>query len=215
VTTTPPLGVPARPLRRDAAENRQRILAAAETVFADHGLEAGVEEVARAAGVGMGTLYRRFPTKDALVAELVGELLGEVAAAARRALADFDGRGLARFLRATAERHAAHRGCLPRLWDEPRAREQVLEIRGLIAELLADAQAHGEVRPDVTVTDISVLLWAVRGVIESSRESAPDAWRRHLSLMLLGLAPSPEPLDGEPLSVDQVDRAAVAGRPAT
>lgn len=193
MTTTLPVGVPARPLRRDAAENRQRILAAAGTVFAEHGLDAGVEEVARAAGVGMGTLYRRFPTKDAHA----------------------DGRGLHRFLRATAERQAAHRGCLPRLWDEPGAEGLALEIRGLIAELLADAQAHGEVRSELSVTDISVLLWAVRGVIETGCEAAPEAWRRHLSVVLLGLAPSPEPLDGEPLSAEQVGRVGKARRAVT
>ncbi|MCW2744868.1 MAG: TetR family transcriptional regulator [Mycobacterium sp.] len=215
MTTTLPVGVPARPLRRDAAENRQRILAAAATVFAEHGLDAGVEEVARAAGVGMGTLYRRFPTKDALVTELVVELLSEVADEARSALAHADGRGLHRFLRATAERQAAHRGCLPRLWDESGAEGLALEIRGLIAELLADAQAHGEVRSELSVTDISVLLWAVRGVIETGREAAPEAWRRHLSVVLLGLAPSPEPLDGEPLSAEQVGRVGKARRAVT
>ncbi|MDQ1718021.1 MAG: hypothetical protein QOE89_1974, partial [Pseudonocardiales bacterium] len=64
--------IAARPLRRDAAENRERLLDAAIQVFAEHGLDAGVDEVARVAGVGTGTLYRRFPTKQALIDELVG-----------------------------------------------------------------------------------------------------------------------------------------------
>ena len=77
---------PTKTLRRDAAQNRQRLLDAAEQVFAERGLEASVDEVARVAGVGMGTLYRRFPTKEALIAELVRELLEDVLLLARSSL---------------------------------------------------------------------------------------------------------------------------------
>ena len=107
----------ARPLRKDAAENRERLLQAAAQVFAEQGLEASVEEVARVAGVGMGTLYRRFPTKEALIAELVAQLQQEFIDDARRAMQVPDGFGLETFLHDAARRQASHRGCLPRLWN--------------------------------------------------------------------------------------------------
>jgi AcrR family transcriptional regulator len=76
----------AKVLRRDAAENRQRVLDAAAAVFSERGLDVGVDEIARAAGVGTGTLYRRFPTKDALISELVRQLLADLVALADSAL---------------------------------------------------------------------------------------------------------------------------------
>jgi AcrR family transcriptional regulator len=103
-----------RPLRRDAAENRQRLLDAAAQVFAEHGLDAGVEEIARVAGVGMGTLYRRFPSKDALIAALVRDVLDTLLTLADEACLRTDGSGLEYFLESASAYQAAHRGCLPR-----------------------------------------------------------------------------------------------------
>src|ERR1700755_2325810 len=108
-----------RPLRRDAEQNRRRLLDAAAEVFAEHGLEAGVDEIARVAGVGMGTLYRRFPTKDALIEELVRELLVEMLQAARDAHREPDGGGLVTFLYAIGTQQASGLGFLPRVWSTP------------------------------------------------------------------------------------------------
>src|SRR6202167_4568457 len=127
-----------RPLRRDAEQNRQRLLDAAADVFAEHGLEASVEEIARAAGVGMGTLYRRFPTKDALIEELVHELLADVVRDARTALERRDGSGLEAFLHAASAHQASQRGCLARLWGASIAPDLMREVRDLIAALLVD-----------------------------------------------------------------------------
>src|ERR1700748_562262 len=107
-----------RPLRRDAEQNRQRLLDAAADVFAEHGLEASVEEIARAAGVGMGTLYRRFPTKDALISALVHDVLRTILKIAQEATERPDGTGLESFLAGQSAYQAAHRGCLPRLWND-------------------------------------------------------------------------------------------------
>src|ERR1700750_1681329 len=106
-----------RPLRRVAEQNRQRLLDAASEVFAEHGLEASVEEIARAAGVGMGTLYRRFPTKDALIDALVHEVLSTMLGLAQEGTGRSDGTGLEYFLEAASAYQAAHRGCLQRLWN--------------------------------------------------------------------------------------------------
>src|ERR1700759_2475171 len=101
-----------RALRRDAAENRKRILDAAGRVFAEHGLDGSVEEVARVAGVGMGTLYRRFPTKQALIDELVGEARRGLLARARAAAEYSDGTGLEVLLVSAGALQAEQLGCL-------------------------------------------------------------------------------------------------------
>jgi len=208
---------PGRPLRRDAAENRERLLAAANQVFAEHGLAASVDEVAQAAGVGMGTLYRRFPSKQALIDALVASLRHELLRLARAAQQHQDGSGLARLLHAAGELQAAQPACLQRLWRnsevEPAA---VAEIRQIFAELLADAQRHGMVRPDVTSTDISLVVWSMVGVIATTGAVAPTAWRRHLELLLAGLRPGGQPaaeFAEPPLTADAA--AEIAGRPAS
>jgi AcrR family transcriptional regulator len=193
-----------RPLRRDAAQNRERMLAAASQVFDAQGLDAGVEEVARVAGVGMGTLYRRFPTKDALIDALVGEVLAAMIRLAGEAISRPEGTGLEYFLEAASAHQAEHRGCLPRLWRHTDNR-MVREARGLIATLLADAKRHRRVRQDLTSTDLTIVLWSTCGVIETTRSVAPDAWRRHLDLLLAGMRPSAEDLSHQPLSPAEVD----------
>jgi AcrR family transcriptional regulator len=194
-----------RPLRRDAAANRQRVLDAAALVFATHGIDASVDEIARVAGVGMGTLYRRFPTKDALIAALVQDVLDRMQALASEAATRSDGTGLEFFLAASSAYQAQHRGCLPRLWATGTDHEFVERLRRSVADLLQDAQAHGRVRREVTPTDLTVLMWSVRGVIETTREVAPDAWQRHLDILIAGLRPTSEPLRHSPLSRRQVD----------
>jgi AcrR family transcriptional regulator len=194
-----------RPLRRDAEQNRQRLLDAASVVFAGQGLEAGVEEIARAAGVGMGTLYRRFPTKEALIAALVHDVMTAMLDLARRGNARPGGTGLEYFLEGAGAVQAAHRGCLPRLWSAGTEHESVTEIRSLVAALLDDARQHGRVRADVTITDLAMVLWSLRGVIETTGGSAPEAWRRHLDILIAGLRPAAEPLPHPPVSRAQLE----------
>jgi AcrR family transcriptional regulator len=195
----------AKGLRRDAAANRQRLLDAARDVFARHGLDAGVEEVARVAGVGIGTLYRRFPTKDALIGALVRELLEDVLAHARTARAMPDGQGLEHFLYACGGAAASQSGCLARLWNDPETAALKDDCRTLIAELLRDAQTHGQVRLDATQGDVDLIFWSLRGVIEASKETGEQAWRRHLAITIAGLRPSPVRLAHPALSEQQVE----------
>jgi AcrR family transcriptional regulator len=180
---------PARKPRRDALRNRRRVLDAADAVFAEQGLDAGVEDVARAAGVGVGTLYRRFPTKEALIAELVREVLTAMVTAAEEARDVPDGRGFEQFIEVAAAAQASHRGCLGRLWAEMSASELRAECRAMVAELLTTARAAGRIREDATAADIDLLFWSLRGVLEATRGTQPDAWRRHVELMLAGLRP--------------------------
>jgi AcrR family transcriptional regulator len=192
-------------LRRDAAANRARLLDAAEEVFAVQGFDAGVEQIVRAAGVGMGTLYRRFPTKDALVSALVVELLERMIDVAEEAHAIPDGKGLEYFLQRSTVCQAMHPGCLPRLWDPDADGAAVRRLRSEVARLLADAKAHGRARPELTDTDITMVMWAMRGVVATTRDIAPGAWRRHLDIVLAGLRPAAAPLVHGPISRAQLD----------
>jgi AcrR family transcriptional regulator len=197
-----------KPLRRDAAHNRDLLLAAAGEVFDAHGLDASVAEVARVAGVGMGTLYRRFPTKDALIEALVEEVLGATNRLAREAADQPDGAGLEFFLESSGAYWAEHPGCLPRLWDTDH--EMIRTARRLIAALLVDAKKHDRVRQDLTSTDITMVMWSTRGIQESTRTLAPDAWRRHLDLLIAGMRPAADDFPHRPVAQAQLD-----GKPST
>jgi AcrR family transcriptional regulator len=199
-----------RPLRRDAQQNRQRLLDAAAEVFAQRGLEAGVEEIARVAGVGIGTLYRRFPTKDALICALVHDVMTTFLRLAREATECSAGTGLESFLEAVSAYQAAHLGVLPRLWNVSSEHDSMEETRRLVAALLDDAKANGRVRADLASTDLTIVLWSIRGVIETTRGVAPGAWRRHLDILIAGLRPAAAPLPHQALSQRDVDSVIAA-----
>jgi AcrR family transcriptional regulator len=194
-----------RPLRRVAEQNRRRLLEAAAEVFAAHGLEASVEEIARTAGVGMGTLYRRFPTKDALISALVHDVLTSMLEIAQEGTRRPGGTGLEYFLEAASAYQSGHRGCLARLWNAGLEHELVQEVRRLIDAMLTEAKRHGRVRADVTSADVTIALWAVRGIIETTQGRAPEAWRRHLDVYIAGLRPSADPLPDRELSREKLD----------
>ncbi len=161
-------------------------------------------DVAGAAGVGMGTLYRHFPSKEALVEALVSDVLETTIALARDAAGRGDGTGLEHFLRESSAFQAEHLGCLPKLWMTDH--HLVQTARELIAGLLSEAQAHGRVRQDLRSTDISLALWSIRGVLETTGPNAPEAWKRHLDLLIAGMRPTDAQLAQRPLSQNQVDR---------
>ncbi|MCW2747786.1 MAG: HTH-type transcriptional regulator, partial [Nocardioidaceae bacterium] len=192
-------------LRRDAAENRQRLLDAASQVFAEHGLDGSVDEVARVAGVGMGTLYRRFPTKEALIGELVRQLLEELVALARQSLTVADGCGLEQYLFELAAAQNTQRGCLAKLWNDDESVAIKNECHDLIGELLIDAQAHQRIRADANLSDIDILLWSLPGVIATAKDSGDAAWRRHVAIFLAGLRPTEVPLNEPALTLDQAN----------
>jgi AcrR family transcriptional regulator len=200
----------AAPLRRDAAANRERILAAAVEVFSASGADAGVDEIARRAGVGVGTLYRRFPTKEALVQAIGARLLRDLAEVARESLDAAPDAGLAAFLRGAGELQACHAGCLWQLWSSgPESDDNRAELREALQLLLTRAQRSGAVRPGLAYEDIWMLVWSLAGVVESVRDVDPQLWRRTLEIILLGLKPSPDPLHQPPLrpgGLDEVSR---------
>jgi AcrR family transcriptional regulator len=197
------------PLRRDAEANRRRILAAAAEAFARQGLDVPVDEIARRAGVGMGTLYRRFPTKAALVEAIFEEHLDRLAALAEQALLDDDPwRGLAGFIERTVALQAENRGFAAimavHLRDEQLLTGARRRVTPVVTRLIERAQAAGVLRPDVVHEDISVLFWTSARVVDATRDVAPEFWRRHLSLSLDGLRPAgATPLPHPPLTPAQ------------
>ncbi|MDT2006674.1 TetR/AcrR family transcriptional regulator [Rhodococcus opacus] len=191
-------------LRRDAAENRQRLLDAAAAMFSARGFDVGVDEIARGAGVGVGTLYRRFPTKDALISALVRQVLEDFVALAHEALSTPEGEGLEQVLYGTGAILASNRGCLSRMWNDDETTILRDEYRRKLFELLAGAKQHGRIREDATDADLDLIFWSVRGVVGTTRGVADTGWRRILAVMIAGLRPGAERLDVPPMSTDQV-----------
>ena len=178
-----------RPMRADARRNRERILDSAREVFAEDGADAQIDDVARRAGVGVGTVYRHFPTKEALVAELVREKFRLLAAGAERAL-QRDGEPFAVFadmLResgAACAQDAAFQHALSAVGEQAWAQSQAErdELNVLIGQLLQRAQSAGSMRPDILPTDIGMLMCGVTATM--AYQGPGFDWRRHLELSI-------------------------------
>ncbi|MCW2495624.1 TetR/AcrR family transcriptional regulator [Jatrophihabitans sp.] len=180
----------ASPLRRDAAANRERLITAALDVFNSDGLDAGVEQIAQRAGVGVGTLYRRFPTKEALIDYLVEELLDGMTERAETARSIPGGHGLEHYVRDLADKLSAYRGCLSRMWGEDNGRDHT-ELRRRISVLLREAKSAGVMRAEVTRDDITTVVWSLRGIIESAGEDSASTCQRHLDYVFAGMRTDP------------------------
>lgn len=194
-----------RPLRRDAARNHGLVVAAAREVLVQHGTDASMELIASRAGVGVGTLYRCFPNKEALVEEVAGQLLGDLVEEARSAIGLPDGGGLEAFVLSLGRWLSEHRGYADKVLGPTKA-SHVEQLRDIIGQLLQQARQAGRVAPEVALGDVMALVWALRGVVETSGAVAPDAWRRFAALHLAGLR-APGPLDSlPPVDRDQLVR---------
>jgi AcrR family transcriptional regulator len=190
---------PSRPLRRDAELNLERILVAAQDAFAEGGCDVSMEQIATRAGVGVGTLYRRFPNKEILLAAIV-----ETAGARARQLAETvlaecaPAAGIFEFMRRCVGIPSSLRALVSL---SPRLAETHLTMVALIAppvdQLLARARAAGAIRTDVTFSDIAVILMSVRSVEDRCGEKQGE---RHLELLIDGLAPTTSTLPHRPLS---------------
>ena len=185
-----------RALRADAQRNLGRILTAAREIFAEQGVEASVADVAERAGVGTATIFRRFPTKDDLLAAVVEERLAETAEFARKAARSKDPRqGLKRLMSRGIESYLRDR-CFGEMtgtavFDKPRLHELKQEVGAAIEELLCRAKEAGAVRRDVSATDIFMLFFAVASAAQKQGPAASGAWHRYLDIVLDGLRPPP------------------------
>ena len=187
VTST--LGETERPLRADARRNRERILQSARAAFAESGADAQIDDVARHAGVGVGTVYRHFPTKQALLTELVRQTFRLFTEWAREAL-EAGGEPFALIeglLRRIAETAAGDAGVQYALAssDAQAARSEAQaeqdELIAVIAELIERARRAGTIRPGIEATDIAMLIC---GVVSAMGPRPGFDWRRHLDLVI-------------------------------
>jgi AcrR family transcriptional regulator len=181
-----------RPLRRDAERNRQRILDAARVVFAERGLSGSHDDIAREAGVGVGTVYRRFPDKEQLIDALFEARIEEIADVARATADHADPwEGLVGFLMRTQELQSEDRGLKEILLGGTRGAERAVAARSLIApladQILRRAKDAGVLRSDLELTDLPLIQLAIGTIAESSRDTAPEVWRRMMTLVIDGL----------------------------
>ena len=190
-------------LRADAERNRERIVAAAQEVFAEWGLNAALEKIARRAGVGIATLYRRFPTRANLIAASLERKMADYAAAAEQALDGPDPWASFCWL---VNRFCAMQAADASLQDPMTMRfpasspAEELRSRALqsLEALIQRARRQGTLRSDFVAGDLSMLLHANAGVVAATRDSAPETWRRFTSYMIdacrserLGSRPEP------------------------
>jgi AcrR family transcriptional regulator len=205
---------PERPLRADAERNRLRILVAAEQLFAERGLDVAMDDIAAAAGVGIGTVYRRFPDRDALIDALFEDKLGDVERIALDALRIADPwDAFEAFMRAVSALHARDRGLKEAMLSDHRGAERAKLARETIAPLgemlLSRAQQAGVVRPDLTTADVPLLHFAIGFIAEKTREASPDAWQRLLAIVLDGLKAERgelTPLEGAPVALEDIPK---------
>jgi AcrR family transcriptional regulator len=178
-----------RPLRRDAREHRDKLIAAAQREFAARGVDASLEKIARDAGVAIGTLYRHFPTRlDLLLAALRPRLQEFLDGAAAALEMDDPWDGFVCYLENLFAVQAGDRGFNDFLSRRFPGNAETEHIHDLMCEqietVLMRAQKAGKARPDITRADIVNLIWSNGRIIDATSAKAPMAWRRQLYLML-------------------------------
>lgn len=176
-------------LRADAERNRLAVIKAAQQVFAEQGIEAPLEEVAARAGVGIATLYRRFPTRHELVVAALTERIAQYLEISERALAAEDPwRGFSGFVEEVCVLQADDRGLSDLLFMALSASETVERLRRLAQSrttaLIERGKAAGVLRPDLVDDDLRLMLLGQAAIVRVTSKDAPDAWRRYVALML-------------------------------
>jgi len=200
-----------KPLRADAERNRRLVLDAAAAAFAEHGLEVGVAEIARRAGVGRGTMFRRFPTKEHLIAAIVVDRMDQAGARGRELFADPNpDAALFELLASMVDAAQTDRALFEAVGDTFLANADIrvahAELIGVLDQLLRRAQDAGTVRDDVGALD---LLMMFKGVCEAARPFSVDVAARQLELVRAALRPvaASERLSGRPPTLDDMERA--------
>lgn len=177
--------------RVDAQRNRERLLDATRRLFAEHGVDVPVREIAGEAGVGIATLYRHFPTRDGLVDAVLEDAFDALIADGEWALEQGDAWvGFTGLVERTLERCARDRGLRDAFETErgrTRAAAMRRRLRPILAELVERAQKQGTLRPDFTAQDVWLVFWGANGVIAFASDVAADLWRRQLGFVLDGL----------------------------
>jgi AcrR family transcriptional regulator len=221
MSTETPTSASCRPLRADAERNRQRILDAARELFALRGLGVTLNDIAHHAGVGVGTVYRRFPDKQQLIEDLFEQQLEALAGMMQDALADPDPwHGLTRFMVRALELQASDRGFKEVALGSERTLAHGAALRArmlpMAAQLIERARQAGDLRADFVPQDIPITQLMIGTVIDAARDVKPDLWRRYLEIFMQGIRahPSdPEPLSTEPVGPDEAQHVLAAWQP--
>jgi AcrR family transcriptional regulator len=196
-----------RPMRKDAARNRELLLAAARDVFGERGLDASLDDVAARAGVGVGTAYRHFANKYELAKAILGERIEQMCALADSSAAAPDAwQGLIAFVQGAADAQTADRG-LREVLMGAHDQQQMDRVRDRMTEPLRTvverAKAAGSLRPDAEASDLAMVVLMLCTVADVTADVAPELWRRYLPMLLDGLRPGTElpvpPLDEQQL----------------
>ncbi|HEX2128602.1 MAG TPA: helix-turn-helix domain-containing protein [Solirubrobacterales bacterium] len=188
----PPADTEPRALRADARRNRAKVLDAARREFATHGLEAQMDDIARRAKVGVGTVYRHFPNKVDLLQALADEKFQGLADAARAGLAAEDPwEGFVGFMTYAARTMADDRSLAEAMGQHPglcAAAAERADLDQLNAELVARVQAAGRLRPDVVPEDIPALVCGIGRAVDAESGEPSMPWDRYLQIILAGLS---------------------------
>ncbi len=200
--------------RADAERNRRRVLDAAARVFAERGATATLNDVARAAGVGVGTVYRKFPDKEAILDALFDDKIDSLVRLADQASKIEDaGAAIRGFLLGLMEKRATDRGLDAILMAPGRSARFSEELGPQFAptvdRLVSRAIHAGELRPDFTAQEVCLLGFMVGKVADITRTTDPESWRRYAQLLIDGtrLSAGTEPLSPAPLSFTDIATA--------
>jgi AcrR family transcriptional regulator len=200
--------VEAKPLRRDAKVNLDRIIVAAREVFATHGYDASMEQIASAAKVGVGTLYRRFPTKADLFSAVADAATDRTRQIAREVLAEVPATdGVFEFIRRCIDTPGCWRATTSRRpWSGEGADRALGKLMPVIAKIVKAGQDAGNVRADLAATDVLVTMMSVRSIRDLCDGDAPSTSRRFLELALDGLRPSSTAPSVPPMTTKQLGK---------
>lgn len=212
---------PCRGLRKDAERNRQRVLTAARELFAIKGMEATLNDVAHHAGVGVGTVYRRFATKEELVEAIFEEGIAELVCLAETALQHSNSwDGFVWFIERHCELAATDRGLREMVYSKAYGGDRVdcarEELVPLISKLVDRARSDGYLRADIGHSDTPIIGLLAGTVSEWAGHVDPELWRRYVALLLEGMRyhPDQKPLGTDALDADQMHAAMHGWDPA-
>jgi len=201
-------------LRADAERNRRRLLDAAFEMFSERGLDVGVGEIAARAGVGRGTLFRNFASKEDLIAAIVSERMREATAAGRELLdAEDPGEALFAFLREIVEGQQTNRALFEAIEDTLLQNDEIAaaydELVGVMSELVDRAQRAGAIRGDVGALDLIVMTKGICEAATALQHVNPDMAERQLDLVRAALSTDPvaQPLRGRAPTIEDMHRA--------
>jgi AcrR family transcriptional regulator len=203
-----------RPLRADAARNRELILQTARKCFAERGLSVTLNDIAHEAGVGVGTVYRRFADKDSLIEALLATKFDAMNAAAARAAEEIDPReSLRLYLMGVFEFRARDRALADTIVRAGKSRPSIVHERDRletqVSEIIGRARDAGVVRAGFDYRDLPMLTAMIGAVADATRAHDADAWRRYAQVVIDGVLPQPDPdgMVGTPLDRETIERA--------